>query len=481
MTGLLLYIIIYLLFTIYNGAMATERQKQLSFLYASQGPLVYRQYQRDRTKSADTQIVTYDVAYALADQNYTLFMDSFLEIFSGKKMHSPEIARWLVKQYLTHRHNGKAVQAEDFYKIAEDLRYFDALKSSKDFAGETDLAKYPTLSDFQLTLEPYKQKKLQRELDEAHRKMSPEARAKLMSETTILYDGPEGMVVIPHTPDASVHWGGNTKWCISARDIPKGGNMRGADINFPHYNAQSPVIILVPKNHDNNKAVIVNHVIWNSADATLNDLDAPHQTLITAAVGHQSADVRAGLLPWLSSFFGNLIDDDKGTPVETRHRSTAQHAYDQPLSQPDAALRAIMQDSNALKAVDKNLWDNRDFVLAAATHTIEAFYWAAKTIRQDPGFLRDLLKRSDDLAFMQDMPADVSPQDMREYRIAALERIAVKRDNKKFHNYARQFPELWGDRQLLFGNSAVILDKIKSFDSGNDKNMKNISAPTISR
>ena len=52
-------------------------------------------------------------------------------------------------------------------------------------------------------------------------------RDKLMAETTVIYDGPEGKVVMPHTQESSIHWGAQTKWCIAAE---KSHN------RFEHYN-----------------------------------------------------------------------------------------------------------------------------------------------------------------------------------------------------------------------------------------------------
>ena len=55
---------------------------------------------------------------------------------------------------------------------------------------------------------------------------------KIKLESSILYEGEEGRVVIPHTKDAAIFWGKQTRWCVSAE---------GSANYFSHYNDKAPV------------------------------------------------------------------------------------------------------------------------------------------------------------------------------------------------------------------------------------------------
>ncbi len=46
---------------------------------------------------------------------------------------------------------------------------------------------------------------------------------KIIKETTIIYDGPAGKIVVPHTPDSSAYWGTNTDWWYSSEESDDSG------------------------------------------------------------------------------------------------------------------------------------------------------------------------------------------------------------------------------------------------------------------
>lgn len=55
---------------------------------------------------------------------------------------------------------------------------------------------------------------------------------------TVLYDGPAGKIVMPHTKDAAIFWGQQTKWCIAATIYQN---------EFNTYNAEGPVFMYLPR------------------------------------------------------------------------------------------------------------------------------------------------------------------------------------------------------------------------------------------
>ena len=221
----------------------------LKQVYASYAPKVLNLLAEDETHmrvfGAELMLKIHD--YKKAKDKDVSFEQTFMPLFMDKLYPSAQknaqIAAWLCKAYLNHRHNGKAILAEDFYKVAESLKYFDALKNSKSLPEEKrDLLSYQSYQDLLDVLKPFEEKRMAKEAADAFRKLTPEQKQIIQDETTILYDGIEGQVVIPHTPRASQFWGSNTKWCIAGKE---------ADNYFPDYNHHSPIVMILPKGmHD---------------------------------------------------------------------------------------------------------------------------------------------------------------------------------------------------------------------------------------
>ena len=221
----------------------------LKQVYASYAPKILDLLADDETMSAifGSDISEQLKAYKTAKDKDVVFEQTFMPLFMDRLYPSAQknaqIAAWLCKVYLNHRHNGKAILAEDFYKVVENLKYFEALKNSKSLPEEKrDLLSYQSYQDLLDILKPFEEKRLKKEAEDAFRKLTPEQKKIIKSETTILYDGVEGQVVIPHTPRASQFWGSNTKWCIAGKE---------ADNYFPDYNHHSPIVMILPKGmHD---------------------------------------------------------------------------------------------------------------------------------------------------------------------------------------------------------------------------------------
>lgn len=126
--------------------------------------------------------------------------------------------------------NGSPVKTEDLYKITEDLEKFSQPGRQ---LRDRDINSYYTFEQLAKAIHKSEEKAAQK----IERKLSLEDKNKIDAETTVLYTGAEGKVVIPHTPESSRHWGNNTRWCISAkRNTPE----------FNHYNAIRPILIFLP-------------------------------------------------------------------------------------------------------------------------------------------------------------------------------------------------------------------------------------------
>jgi len=144
----------------------------------------------------------------------TPVMEAFLEKACSTARKRPPIAQWIIRQYLTHSHNENPILAEDLYKIDDNIRYFNSLRNSsvfKETGASPDLLSYKTYAAFEAMLAPHLQRKEETEAARKTFNVAASVKSSILAETTVLYDGPEGRVVVPHTSKASKYWGNNTK------------------------------------------------------------------------------------------------------------------------------------------------------------------------------------------------------------------------------------------------------------------------------
>jgi len=306
-------------------------------------------------------------------------MEAFLDKTCSTARSRPPIAQWICNQYLSHKHNGLPVKAEDLYKIGANIDYFDSLKNStafKETKASPDLLQYKTYAAFEAMLEPHLKRKAQRELLTEAFNMTPQQKENLLAETTILYDGPEGRVVVPHTYQASQHWGSNTKWCISAR--------KGADDMFPLYNKKSPIIMLLPQGQTDNKIALVDHVLYNSADDVISALPEPHNSLMQRCLDGLSEGARQGIAPWMPK------KTDKPAPAAD------------PALVEDVECELDWLSWNDTEKPDPTLWSNPNFVLTAIRkdgRNGNSFIYAADELKKDPDFILSAVGPSFGYAF----------------------------------------------------------------------------------
>ena len=262
-----------------------SRKLARSFICAHSGPQILKLLTEDATYA---RVFSDDGLLNIKDHKV---LDQFILHTCPKGLEtSPQIINWVFNQYLTHRHNNKPILAEDLYKVKDNLAYFDSLKKSQPFKESkrsADLISYKTYADFENMLAPFlKQKNLK---EEAARQFNlpPEQHAQIMAESTVLYKGDDGMVVIPHTPFASQHWGSNTKWCIAGKEY--------ADKYFPLYNAKSPIIMIITTGMHDQKVALVDNILYNSADSQIEVLAKEHFDLLEKAVRALSSIAKRGI------------------------------------------------------------------------------------------------------------------------------------------------------------------------------------------
>lgn len=274
-----------------------------SFLFATMGEQVLQQLESERTFTyayvfppAVTKIIeAYDPGAAHTDPEafirdvVTPVMEAFIEQACPKAADKPQILQKVFKWYLA-----SPIPAVDLHKMAENLAYFDGVRNSPPFkqsGASPDLMSYKTYADFEAVLAPFLERRKERDA-KAHTLygLNDEQKKQVLAETTILYDGPDGCVVVPHTTAASQFWGVHAQWCVSGRTM--------ADEYFPRYNAESPIVMLLPKGQEANKVALVDHLIYASVDAVLLELTSPHAELFENCLTSLPDGVREDIMRW---------------------------------------------------------------------------------------------------------------------------------------------------------------------------------------
>ena len=450
-----------------------------AFLYANIGPQVCKLLADDETYarvfSADLPDIKNHEKFTAQDR--TKILDAFVAASCPQGTQtSPQILRWVFDQYLTHLHNGKPIQAEDLYKVKDNLTYFDSLKQSqpfKDSGQRADLLQYKTYAAFEEMLAPFiKQKQLK---EEAARQfnMPPEKRAKIMSETTVLYQGPEGMVVIPHTPESSQHWGSNTKWCIAGKE--------SAATHFPSYNTTSPVIMIIPTGMQDQKVALVDDTLYDSADKTIDALPPQHFALLQSGLNRLSPSARQGIDPWVAKKLAGAVKKEKTHQEIKKDKllqqvereinlfSTVQGPNPKLWSDRKFVLAAVQQCGWTLRYAHEDLRKDWGIVLAAVQQYGLALQYAHEDLKNDKKFINQALRQASvDFIFLakkeiKKTGIKLSNAELLGYQINALERLAEQGDQEKFVKYARLFKETWGDPESLFAPDMLrTVEKIKS-------------------
>lgn len=380
---------------------------KLSFLISDYGPQVMAQLQREASYRAAFSVKAagvierYSKDTHTTPQNIKMVMEEFIALTLPERKGA--IAKWVFDAYLNGTHNGKQILAEDLYKIKEDLQYFDALKKSCAFREETDLLKYNGLKSLRDTLVPYERVKRLKDAQRAERSISDEVKADILSETTVLYDGPEGRVVMPHTIKASKYWGNNTKWCISGETT--------ADHYFDSHNQKSPVLMVIPKGGEDDKLAIVANTFWNAADDQLKEIPERHQNILNRMMNSNTFNQK--------SYLQSLLDKKTyGMPVldlpdinrypeiwrqplmlcRKGNFATVVKQFSELLDNRDFAIAAVQQEAFALQYINKSFREDREIIQKAVKKCGSALEYATPELKAD----RDIViaaVRSDRLAF----------------------------------------------------------------------------------
>jgi DNA ligase (NAD+) len=153
-------------------------------------------------------------------------IDSVLKkVYETDPTSTKTYSQWILIRLLSNN-----IMWEDLYKLTDNLAAFDKKKHlvSQD---KRDLNKIKDYREFLNLTDPLLAVKTGKEEDK-------EDKEKAYSESTLVYDGPEGRIIIPKTKEASCFLGKGTKWCTAATK----------DNLFRYYNKLDSLYVIILKN-----------------------------------------------------------------------------------------------------------------------------------------------------------------------------------------------------------------------------------------
>jgi len=112
--------------------------------------------------------------------------------------------QWIVNIYLSGQ-----FKLEDVSRINDELQEFERVKSQ---LPVKDINQYKKLTDLYNALKPFQKQEVTTGNAEEKK-----LRDEMYSQANVLYKGPDGMLVVPKTQEASCYFGRGTKWCTAAK------------------------------------------------------------------------------------------------------------------------------------------------------------------------------------------------------------------------------------------------------------------------
>lgn len=226
---------------------------RFSFACSSHGPAIVQHLWQDRTLPAalERNGVVYEQAAAAlregaGDKGFSQRLETgqitpedmsryIVPLFTAfAHMTDPSAGRgssWKYLDWVCRTWLAAPCQAEDIDKIKGDLQDFESFQRFMP-QEQRAIQAYDSRRALQDTLRPFQNRR------DAKIMARQQASDEIKAETTVVYDGPEGKIVIPRTERASIFWGRGSTWCISAT---KSKNY------FDDYNKTAPIYIYMPK------------------------------------------------------------------------------------------------------------------------------------------------------------------------------------------------------------------------------------------
>ena len=399
--------------------------------------------------------------------------DKIYPVQNNNEKRDYKIMQWMIDRVLNDTHNNQQIMAEDFYKIGDNFLYFQGLKASGHIRG-AHITQVPSLDVLNNLLKPFADKKEIKDEEKLKRHMTDAQKNEIMRGTTILYDGDDGRVVVPHTVKASQYWGSNTKWCLSGK---------GADLYFSRHNEFSPVIMILPRGAE--KYALVSGKYYDAQDEASTVAGEAQTALVHKTIQGLSPVVRQyvdGLLPKINQpkptvvnqnnppeYIGESLRKDPQIIMAAVKQNGWALAYAEgDLSKdPQIAMAAVKQNGLALTYADASLRKDTQIVMAAVEQNGFALNYAHEILRKDSDFTANMMKEIPVFAFRIDSFANYDsfdcsiPDNKHELQIRALRtlidngRIGEAQQNMRF------IEGVWGDAERIFGAPVAALNYLE--------------------
>jgi hypothetical protein len=319
---------------------------------------------------------------------------------------------WILKIYAEKLDNHQPFKSEDLYKIRDQLRYFETasahiIKNAPRLPDGTinnraaDITFYKNYEQFSTLIDPL--------MIAQHTKREKHGlSAEIRAETTFLYEGPAGAIVVPHTMRASQFWGQGTTWCIAAREAEENA--------FEDYNKKGPILIFIPRVPDAMRTqfpkyrsfrfAVVNNEIYDELDNSKNVPRDPLKPLLAESCAPTNPDT-SYLLQYTQCLNPEDLKPKAETPLQPEESRPKEPQTNQftPAEQDillqlktgfrilknyhdlcerhDFMLAAVQQDGRALEYASADLRADREIVLAAVQENGYALEYASADLRAD--------------------------------------------------------------------------------------------------
>jgi hypothetical protein len=321
-----------------------------------------------------------------SDAEYFAAFANHVDPTQGRKGRvTGKFLNWICEQYIREAEAGNQIKSEDLYKIRKDLEDFDnwskRLRENNMPYDIDDISTYEELKDI---LRPFQQNRDKKRAARAlyRNRFNSESKTNIDKSTTIIYDGPLGKVVVPHSKESAQFWGMQTRWCISATE---------AENQFDDINFLSPVVMYIPKldpkvagknneKYTSFKMAAALRKLWDELDDyKLQTIPSIVQNLAIACRTHLEScyGPSSTALEWID-FYGlnkSLIEMGNSESEKPSIRGDI-NSYPQEWQQ-----ELKINRESTYGAVSPNRWDDEHFMKAAIEQNPYALQFASTRLK----------------------------------------------------------------------------------------------------
>ena len=271
---------------------------------------------------------------------------------------------WICKVYTADMAKDKDI---DPAEIADTIRDFEVFKMDKARWPEDqprDIQQYATYAALEDAIHP----------QQGERDARLEEKENILDDirlaTTVIYDGPEGKIVSPHTRQAAVFWGRQTKWCLSGT---------GND-DFYSYNDSSNVVMFLTK------------PTWEERRC-YNEFLSFKFCAVTENAVYDELDEKNGYCPpSLNRLIFAALDKMSWQDRLQFNRLINFSRFIVSWSEKEDVLKAVKKKGIALQFASAALRADPEVVAEALTNDKEAARYAAPEVIKEKGFLKQFPK-----------------------------------------------------------------------------------------